>query len=218
MPVFTIPLGNFSLEITQSIIVQWAIIAILAILSFLLTKDLKKKPDKKQAALEKIYVTIESLMTSNMGESYRNFLPYIGSLMIYLLCLNLTGLIGVQPPTKDISVAFGLALSSFLAIHYNAIKRNGFGHYLKGYAQPFIFMAPINLMERVMLPVSLCLRLFGNMMAATVLVDLVYEAAGKFAIGFPIILHGYFDLFDGTIQMVVFSMLTMIQIKLTADH
>ena len=69
-----------------------------------------------------------------------------------------------------------------------------------------------------MLPVSLALRLFGNMLAATILVDLVYEALGNFAIGIPIIVHGYFDLFDGTIQMLVFSMLTMIQIKLTAEH
>ena len=138
--------------------------------------------------------------------------------MIYLIFLNFMGLIGIKPPTQDLSVTIGLALTTFIAIHYTAIKRNGFGGYLKGYIHPFAFMAPINFMERVMLPVSLALRLFGNMLAATILVDLVYEVLGHFAIGLPIIVHGYFDVFDGTIQMLVFSMLTMIQIKLTAEH
>jgi F-type H+-transporting ATPase subunit a len=77
-------------------------------------------------------------------------------------------------------------------------------------------MLPINIMERVMLPISLALRLFGNMLAATLVVELVYGALPK--IGLPIIAHAYFDLFDGTIQMLVFSMLTMIQIKLIAEE
>ena len=210
--------GFFTLDITTSVIVQWVIIAILGIGSFLLTRNLKEKPDKKQAALEKIYITVESVVTNTMGESYLRFIPYIGSLMVYLIFLNFMGLIGIKPPTQDLSVTVGLAITTFITIHYTAIKRNGFGKYLKGYVHPFAFMVPINVMERVMLPVSLALRLFGNMLAATILVDLVYEALGKFAIGLPIIVHGYFDLFDGTIQMLVFSMLTMIQIKLTAEH
>lgn len=210
--------GLFTLDISTSIVIQWVIIAILGIGSFLLTKNLKEKPDKKQAALEKIYDTVKSVVTSTMGESYLSFVPYIGSLMIYLIFLNFMGLIGIKPPTQDLSVTVGLAITTFVTIHYNAIKRNGFGRYLKGYTEPFAFMTPINIMERVMLPVSLALRLFGNMLAATILVDLVYEALGHFAIGIPIIVHGYFDLFDGTIQMLVFSMLTMIQIKLTAEH
>ncbi|WP_293981587.1 F0F1 ATP synthase subunit A [uncultured Clostridium sp.] len=210
--------GFFTLDITTSVIVQWVIIAILGIGSFLLTRNLKEKPDKKQAALEKIYITVESVVTNTMGESYLRFIPYIGSLMVYLIFLNFMGLIGIKPPTQDLSVTVGLAITTFITIHYTAIKRNGFGKYLKGYVHPFAFMVPINVMERVMLPVSLALRLFGNMLAATILVDLVYEALGHFAIGIPIIVHGYFDLFDGTIQMLVFSMLTMIQIKLTAEH
>ena len=210
--------GFFTLDITTSVIVQWVIIAILGIGSFLLTRNLKEKPDKKQAALEKIYITVESVVTNTMGESYLRFIPYIGSLMVYLIFLNFMGLIGIKPPTQDLSVTVGLAITTFITIHYTAIKRNGFGKYLKGYVHPFAFMVPINVMERVMLPVSLALRLFGNMLAATILVDLVYEALGHFAIGIPIIVHGYFDLFDGTIQMLVFSMLTMIQNKLTAEH
>ena len=216
--IYSHDFGAFTLDITTSVVVQWVIIIVLGIVSFLLTRNLKEKPNKKQAAIEYIYETINSLVTSTMGESYCRFVPYIGSLMIYLIFLNFMGLIGIKPPTQDLSVTIGLALTTFIAIHYTAIKRNGFGGYLKGNIHPFAFMAPINFMERVMLPVSLALRLFGNMLAATILVDLVYEVLGHFAIGLPIIVHGYFDVFDGTIQMLVFSMLTMIQIKLTAEH
>ena len=217
IPLYSITIGGmFTIDITASVICQWIVILILGISSFLLTKNLKHKPDKKQAAIEKIYEMIQSVVTGTMGEEYKSYVPYLGSLMVYLLVLNFMGLIGVKPPTQDLSVAIGLAISTFLVIHYTALRKNGIGDYLKGYAHPFALMLPINVMEKVMLPVSLALRLYGNMLAATVLVDLVYEKLPR--LGLPIIVHGYFDLFDGTIQMLVFTMLTMIQIKLTAEH
>lgn len=216
IPIYSRDMGFFTLNITASVIWQWVAILILGISSFLLTKNLKRKPDKKQAAIEKVYGLVQSVVTSTMGEEYRAYVPYLGTLMVYLIVLNFMGLIGLKPPTQDLSVAAGLAISTFLVIHYTALKRNGVGGYLKGYAHPFVLMLPINIMERVMLPVSLALRLYGNMLAATVLVELVYEKLPRF--GIPIIAHGYFDLFDGTIQMLVFTMLTMIQIKLTAEE
>ena len=217
IPLYSITIGGmFTIDITASVICQWIVILILGISSFLLTKNLKHKPDKKQAAIEKIYEIIQSVVTGTMGEEYKSYVPYLGSLMVYLLVLNFMGLIGVKPPTQDLSVAIGLAISTFLVIHYTALRKNGIGDYLKGYAHPFALMLPINVMEKVMLPVSLALRLYGNMLAATVLVDLVYEKLPR--LGLPIIVHGYLDLFDGTIQMLVFTMLTMIQIKLTAEE
>ena len=216
IPIYSRDMGFFTLNITASVIWQWVAILILGISSFLLTKNLKRKPDKKQAAIEKVYGLVQSVVTSTMGEEYRAYVPYLGTLMVYLIVLNFMGLIGLKPPTQDLSVAAGLAISTFLVIHYTALKRNGVGGYLKGYAHPFVLMLPINIMERVMLPVSLALRLYGNMLAATVLVELVYEKLPRF--GIPIIAHGYFVLFDGTIQMIVFTMLTMIQIKLTAEE
>lgn len=213
---------GYPLGLSSEIVTQWVIMLFLAIGGFLLTRNLKNVPDKKQAALEKLYVTIESVVKSTMGESYTNFIPYVGSLIIYLLCMNFTGLIGIKPATQSLSVTAGLGLTTFMTIHYTAIKRNGLFDYAKGYAHPFIVMLPINIMERVMLPVSLALRLFGNMSAATLLVDMVYEALAGVAsiaqIGLPIIVHSYFDVFDGTIQMLVFSMLTMIQIKLVSEE
>lgn len=222
IPIFSLKIGNISVDITSSIITQWCVILILGIGAFLLTRNLKLKPSKVQAALEKLYQCLRDLVVNTMGEMYESFLPYIGTLMIYLLILNFIGLLGFKPPTQDLSVTVSLAIVTFLVVNLNAIKKNGLVGYSKAFAHPFAMMLPINIMERIVLPVSLALRLFGNMVAATVLVELVYSSLAQIAvvaqIGLPIFVHGYFDLFDGTIQMLVFSMLTMINIKVTGDE
>ena len=222
LPIFSFEIGNFTLVITQSIIIQWIVILILGIGAFLLTRNLKLRPTKVQAALEKIYQMLRNLVVETMGEVYESFLPYIGTLMIYLLVLNFIGLVGFKPPTQDLSVTVSFAIVTFLVVNLNAIFKNGITGYAKGYLHPFGAMLPINIMERLVLPVSLSLRLFGNMYAATILVEMVYHALGGIAvvaqIGLPVIVHGYFDIFDGAIQMLVFSMLTMINIKVTGEH
>ena len=67
IPIYSHDFGFFTLDITAPVIIQWIIILIVGIASFLLTRNLKKKPDKKQAALEKIYVTVESVVKNTMG-------------------------------------------------------------------------------------------------------------------------------------------------------
>lgn len=175
-----------------------------------------------QAALEKLYQMIHDLVENTMGSVYISFVPYIGTLMIYLLVLNFFGLIGFKPPTQDLSVTVAFAVVTFLVVNINAIKKNGVANYGKSFVHPVAFMLPINIMEKIVLPVSLSLRLFGNMVAATIVLELLYDALGginMFAqIGLPVVAHVYFDLFDGTIQMLVFSMLTMINIKVTAEE
>lgn len=221
-PIFSFNIGSFPIDITREVIIQWIVILILGIVAHLLTRNMKRVPDKKQVVIESIYNYAKNLVVENMGEEYIKYVPYIGTLVIYLLTLNLLGLIGVTPPTECLSVTFGLALTSFLVINGTALIKNGPLGYLKGFGQPFLFMLPINIMERVVILVSLSLRLFGNMLAATLLIDMVYTALGSISwfaqLGLPIIAHGYFDLFDGTIQMLVFTLLTVINIKVTAEH
>ena len=86
---------------------QWGIILILGIAAFLLTRNLKRKPNKKQVVLETLYTTVENLVKSNMGESYISYIPYIGTLMIYLLVMNLSGLVGIEPPTAKLKCNIG---------------------------------------------------------------------------------------------------------------
>lgn len=210
------------LELSEVIIVQWVIMLLIIGVTILVTKNLRKIPDKKQSAIELLVGFINDTVEETMGPGTKKFIPYIGSLGIFILLMNLTGLVGIEPPTKDYSVTLALALISFLVVQGYAIKKNGFLKYLKGYAHPFGFLLPINIMERIMLPVSLSLRLFGNMMAAAIILEFVYSALSKIFLGFPLVipipLHMYLDIFDGGIQTLIFVMLTMINIKIVAEH
>lgn len=219
---YSFNIGGLTFNITPYLVIQWVIIILIALVSVWLTRSLKEIPDKKQNVAELFVETVTKVVSQNMGEEFLGFVPFIGALAIYLLSMNMTGLFGVAPPTKDYTVALSLASISFIVIQAYAIKRLGIIHYFTGYAKPFAFMLPLNIMERIMLPISLSLRLFGNMLSATIIMDLLYEALGHATwiaqIGIPVPLHFYFDIFDGTIQMVIFVMLTMINIKLTVEH
>jgi F-type H+-transporting ATPase subunit a len=192
-----------------------AIIIVIAVIS---TRNLKKIPNRKQGVLEIIVETIISQVKSNMGEEYVKFVPFIGTLALFMLFLNLTGLVGVDPSTKDINVTFAFALMSFVIIQGNAIKKIGAGGYLKGFLKPYAPMLPMNVIEKITLPLSLCLRLFCNMLVAVMVLGLLYGALGHFAFIIPIPFHLFFDLFDGIIQTYVFVMLTMVYTKIGVEH
>jgi F-type H+-transporting ATPase subunit a len=230
-PLINLPLGGYTLVIDYSVVAQWVIMLIIIAAVLVFTRKLETVPKGSQIWVETIVEKIQGLVIGNMGEGYKNYVPYIGTMMIYLLMLNLVGLVGFRPPTTDYSVTLALALISFIVIQGTAIKKNGFGHYLSGYTQPYSFMLPLNLIERFVVPVSLSLRLFGNITAATIMVELLYEGLEFFSHALhlpeqlpifqaiiPVPFHMYFDIFDGSIQMFIFTMLSMIFIKTTSEH
>lgn len=208
--------------LSPNIVIQWVIMLILTVLSIYLTRRLQKVPGKRQSVAELLVESTSNFVKSTMGEEYVGFMPYVGSLVAFLLLMNLTGLVGIEPPTMDYSVALGMALITFLVIQGFTIKKLGVLHYFLGYAKPIAFLLPMNLLERVLLPVSLSLRLFGNMTAAAAIMKIIYDMLAGISwfaqLGIPVPLHFYFDVFDGGVQMVVFTMLTMINIKVIAEH
>lgn len=221
-PIVSFTLGGFTIDITPEIVVQWGIMIFIALLCWWATRNLSVKPTKKQTVVETIYNSLKGMIVGNVGEKYLDILPFIGTTIVFIFMMNMVGLIGIAPPTKNISVTLALGLLSFVFVQGYAIRAHGVGSYFKGYAKPVAVMLPINILERVMFPISLALRLFGNILAATILLELVYEALGGIAwiaqIGLPIPLHGYFDIFDGVIQVVIFVMLTMINVKIVSEH
>ena len=221
-PLWSFNVGSIKIDIVPEIIIQWIIILIIAAIAIWATRNLTLRPNKKQVVGEYIYTTLRNVITANMGEEFLDVLPFIGSLAVFLLFMNLTGLFGLPVPTKSFSVTVGMALVTFYMVQYYTIRKYGLKSYFKGYTFPIALITPINILERIMLPVSLALRLFGNILAATFLVELCYEALGHIGfitqLGIPIPLHAYFDIFDGGIQTVIFIMLTMINIKMIADH
>jgi len=221
-PLWSFNVGPIKIDIVPEIVMQWIIIIIIAAIAIWATRNLKLRPNKKQVVVEYIYTTLKNVVTANMGEEFLDIIPFIGSLAVFLLFMNLTGLFGLPVPTKSFSVTVGMALVTFYMVQYYTIRKYGLKSYFVGYTLPIAIITPINILERIMLPVSLALRLFGNILAATFLVELCYEALGHLGfvaqLAIPVPLHAYFDIFDGGIQMVIFIMLTMINIKMTAEH
>ncbi len=220
-PLFNMNVFGYELEVTLSLFSQWVVIFIALILSVLYSRSVKKNPGKVQTVMEMGVEFLSKIVEENIGPGTQQFVPYIGSLAIYLFMLNMTGLFGIKPATSNFSVALGFAIISFVVIQTYAIKKEGIGGYLKGFVSPVAFLLPINLMERIMLPISLALRLFGNIFAATIIMELIYSITDFsliLGIGIPIPFHAYFDIFDGTLQMIIFVMITMIQIRITSEE
>lgn len=221
-PLLQFKIGEFNFELFPNIIVQWIIIAIVIILSLLLTRNISKIPGKKQTIAEILVGSINNVVKENMGDHYKSFVPLIGTFAIFILFMNLTPLVGVEPPTMDFSVTFSLAIVTFVVIQGYTIKKIGVSHYFLGYTKPMPGLLPLNIIERVMLPLSLSLRLFGNLTASAAVMGLIYKSLFGIKwvaqLGIPILGHLYFDIFDGAVQTIIFVMLTMINIKVISEH
>lgn len=219
--VFTLHIANYSIDVTTSIITQWVIMAIIIVLTLIFSRNLKKVPNKKQSVLEMLVGFITGLVNDNMGSKYKSFVPFIGTMGIFMLFLNLSGLVGVEPSTKDINVTAGFALISFIVINANAFIKVGVKGYAKEMISPFPVILPMKLLEKFTLPISLCLRLFCNMLIGSIILGLLYQLLNYlghiFAFVIPIPVHFFFDMFDGIIQVYIFMMLTMLYTKMGAE-
>ena len=157
----------------------------------------------------------------------KNMAPYIGTLAIFLTISNLSGLIGLNPPTMNYSVTLTLALITWIMIQYNAIKEQGIGSYVHAFFEPIFFFVIPNFFGRIAPLISMSIRLFGNILSGSIIMSLLYSATGALTnmifgfLGFSSVpnfvglvvappLHAYFDVFAGFIQMFIFISLTMV--------
>ena len=220
-PNFTVNIAG--IKIIAPIIYEWATMIFLIIASILLTRKMStRNPGKIQTLIEMLYSFLEGLVVDNVGEEYSNFIPVLGTMFMMLFILDTSGMLGFSEATSNLSVTAGFTIITFCIMHGNAIKKNGVKEYFKGYARPYVPMILLNLMELFILPLSLCLRLFGNMLAAAIVVGLVYSGLNSLnwacQLVIPIPVHLFFDAFDGIIQTIIFVMLTVMYMKLQAEH
>lgn len=203
--VFTIPVLD-GIPVSQSVVVSWLVMAVLIAASLLLTCRLKVRgPGRIQAGLEMAVEFLNQFAVSNMGERGSRFAPYLGTVGLYIFLCNVIGVFGLAPPTKDINVTAALAVMSALLIYGAQFRYRGLAGGLKKFAEPMPILLPINLMEIVIRPLALCMRLFGNILGAFIIMELVKMLV---PVVVPVPLSLYFDLFDGGIQAVVFVFLT----------
>ena len=205
--VFTI--GN--IDISEAVVVTWIIMAFVVVVSILLTRNLKvEHPGRGQLMLEQAVTWVQGVGEGIVGEEGKRYAPYLTSVLIYLGIANLIGILGFKPPTKDMNVTAAMAIMSIFLIEFAGNRKKGLKKWLKDFTEPVLLVTPINILEIFIKPLSLCMRLFGNVLGAFVIMKLIECIL---PVGLPIVFSLYFDLFDGLIQAYVFVFLTGLFIK-----
>lgn len=196
------------------------VMTIMIVFAVIANRKLKKAtdvPDGFQNIIELIVELLEKMVKGTMGKWAPGFVNYIGTIFIFILISNISGLLGLRPPTADFGTTLCLGLITFSLIHINTFRHQSLKQIWIDKCSPLPpwlpIWLPINIVSDIAVPISLSLRLFANVLSGTVIMALIYGLLQIIAIGWPGILHVYFDLFSGAIQTYVFCMLTMTYIS-----
>lgn len=207
---FTIPVFG-GIEVAESVVITWVIMVFMLILAICMTRNLKvQNPGKRQVILETAVCGLQNMVKGIIGEEGAGYVPYLVTVIVYIGISNIIGLFGMKPPTKDLNVTGALAIMSIILIEYSGIHAKGVKRWAKSFAEPVAVVAPLNVLEIFIRPLSLCMRLFGNVLGAFVVMELLKIIMPAIL---PIPFSLYFDIFDGLIQAYVFVFLTSLFIK-----
>jgi F-type H+-transporting ATPase subunit a len=202
------------LAITRPVLTTWAIMAVLTLVSWLVTRRLRLYPDRRQTVLELIVTAIMAQIDQVIRKNPRPFLPLLGTLFIFLVAANLSGVLpGVEAPTGKLETPAALAVIVFTAVHYFGVRARGFLGYLKSFAKPKLIMLPLNIVSEVTRTFSLMIRLFGNVMSGEFVIALVVALAGLFL---PIPLMAL-AILVGLVQAYIFTVLATVFIGAAVD-
>ena len=189
------------------------ILSAFAIAAGCVMKKGKEVPEGFQNVVELIVEKLDAMVDTTMGKHARKYYNYIGTIFIFILFSNISGLLGLRPPTADYGVTLPLGVTTFILIHFVQFKYQKPKDIWKDMCSPLPpwlpIWLPINIISEIAVPISLSLRLFANILSGTIMMTLVYGLLGWIATIWPAALHVYFDLFSGAIQTYVFCMLTM---------
>jgi F-type H+-transporting ATPase subunit a len=198
--------------ISATVLVTWAIMAVLSLGSYLLTRRLALAPSRTQAALELIVEAVDAQIIDTMRVAPGPYRAFIGTLFIFIFTANWSSLVpGVVPPTARLETDAALALLVFLAVIYFGIRAGGLSGYLASFAVPNPVMIPLNFAESLTRTFSLLVRLFGNVMSGVFVIGIVLSLAGLL-VPIPLMALG---LLTGAVQAYIFAVLAMVFIAQT---
>ncbi len=214
--VWEIPYLN--LPVTNVVIMSWIAMAIIILWAFLATRKMKEVPTGLQNTAEIVVEAVTNFTQSFMGEVGKKFAPYVGTVGLFLAIANTLGALFmgelthglVAPPTRSLAVPVALAVMTIIVAIGAGIWKKGIKGFVKRLFAPLPFLFPFNLLEFITKPLSLSMRLFGNILGAYILMELLFVSLPW---GIPSVACLYFDLFDGGLQAFVFVLLTVLYIS-----
>ena len=201
-------IGDVKVVLTDAVIVTWIAVGIFAILFAIMAHKPKIKPDTKQTFVELLVgIVIDVAKSFGMrDEEARHIAPMIGTFFIMITACNTISIFGIAPPAKNIGFPIAMALCAIVYVIYVSIRFVGFKGFGRMLIHPMAFMLPFKIIDILVRPVSLCLRLFGNVFGAFVFMEFLHIVC-------PIIVPAafglWFDLADGVLQAIIFSYLTI---------
>jgi len=195
--VFTI----FGIPVRDTVVSTWIMMAIIVGAAAVVGR-------RWPAALEMLVDFLIDTISSVMGRAAKPYLPFLGTLAIFVAGANIIGIIPiVVSPTRDINTPTALALVVFLSVYYFGIRAKGLWGYFKSLASP-IFMLPMELIGHISRTLSLTLRLFGNIISTELIVAVVFALVPLIA---PLPLVA-FSMFTGVLQAYIFTVLATVYI------
>ena len=197
---------------------SWFVMAMLALFSFLATRRMNMLPGRFQNVMEAILGGFDDLLVETMGPEGRKFFPLIATLGLYILTSNLLGLLpGFESPTANLNTTVSMAVVVFVMTHVVGIRIHGF-KYVKHFMGPIWWltpiMMPIEIISHLSRPLSLSVRLFGNIMGEDIVLAVVILLV-PFLVPLPVFV---LMIFTSVIQTLVFMLLTMMYIAGAMDE
>ncbi|MBU4120440.1 MAG: F0F1 ATP synthase subunit A [Proteobacteria bacterium] len=191
---------------------SWFVVAMLALCSFLATRRMNMLPGRFQNVMEAVLGGFDDLLVETMGPEGRKFFPLIATLGLYILTSNLLGLLpGFESPTANLNTTVSMAVVVFVMTHVVGIRIHGF-KYVKHFMGPVWWltpiMMPIEIISHLSRPLSLSVRLFGNIMGEDIVLAVVILLV-PFLVPLPVFV---LMIFTSIIQTLVFMLLTMMYI------
>ena len=200
------------LDITGEVVMMWILLAVITVISLIIKFTLKERPGKFQNIIETGVEYLDNFFRDLLGEKSRKYFTFLGSLFIFIIFSNYSGLfpgVGlteyVKAPTASLSVTAGLGVLTFIFLQ-GAGLRSGVKHYFKHFISPIFIMLPLLVLDEIIKPASLALRLFGNVYGEEMVTHQLYEI---FPIGVPVVMMVLSLLFCA-LQAMVYTMLVSI--------
>ncbi len=201
------------LDVTGEVITMWIILFIIALLSLIVKKNLKERPGKFQNLIETGVEYLDNFFSDILGKKKsRKYFTFLASLFIFIIFSNYSGLIPgvgltdyVKAPTASLSITAALGVITFVFLQVSGIRHNA-KHYFKHFVKPMFFMLPLLLLDEIIKPASLALRLYGNIFGEEMVTEELYHI---FPIGAPVVMMALSLLFCA-LQAMVFTMLVSI--------
>lgn len=197
----------------DTIFTTWLSALIVFLIVFAATRGRAMVPSGVQNVVEMVFEFLFGQFRANVGKNYRKVSTVLLTLFMFILTANQIGLLPTEhlttSPTNDLNTTLGLAIASSLLIHFYYIKNKGFGHWIKHFFEPIAPFVVLNLIEEISKPITLAMRLFGNILAGEILLEILNNLAPWLV---PIVWIA-FSLFVGVIQAYIFTTLVSVYMK-----